>query len=340
MKKETLITISKRTGYSISTVSRVLSGKAAKYRISDKTVEIITAEAERCNYTPNMIAKGLCTNKTYTIGLLIPDVENPFFANIASTIIYEAKNSEYTIILVNTMESVKHEEEGLKSLLSRSVDGIILVPCGNTPEYIEKISNHTTPILLIDRHFSGTSLSYVCTDNFQGAFDATQHLINNGHKKIACIQGVAHSMPVKERIRGYSEALKANGLSGYSYISGENFSIKNGYIETKLILNSNNRPTAIFAMSSTILLGAIKAIREAGLSIPNDISIISFDNSVYLDFFDPAITRIAQPINDIGSLSIKLLIKEIDNPDLAPMHILLPPSLIIRDSVATLPRSE
>lgn len=335
MKKETLITISQRTQFSISTVSRVLSGKAATYRISDQTVDIITKEAKRCNYTPNLLAKGLCTNKTNTIGLLIPDVDNPFFANIASVIIHEAKNNDYTIILVNTMENEKHEKEGLKSLLARSVDGIIVVPCGSSPEYLETICKQATPILLIDRYFTETSLPYVCTDNYKGALDATQFLINNGHKKIACIQGVVHSMTVKERIRGYTDALRANGLDDYKHISGEDFSIQNGYIETKLILSSKNCPTAIFTMSNTILLGAIKAIREAELSIPNDISIISFDDNKYLDFLNPAITRVAQPTDNIGKLSIKILIKSIDNKELDSIQILLPPSLIVRDSVAT-----
>ena len=190
--------------------------------------------------------------------------------------------------------------------------------------------------MLIDRYFNSTELSYVCTDNYQGGFEATKYLLNNGHEKILCIQGTPHSMPVRERVRGYLDALRGHGIEQNARIAGNSFSIQNGYLETKLALNSPERPTAIFALSNTILLGAIKAIKESGLSIPDDISAITFDNNTFLDFIDPPITRISQPVNEIGTLAVKLLMQGIAEKRSTGARMQLQPQLIVCDSVANI----
>ncbi len=334
-KKDTLLSISKRTGFSVATVSRVLSGQAVKYRISAKTVQLISEEAKKSNYVPSLLAKGLRTSKTHTIGLLIPSIENPYFANIASIIIFEAKKFGYTIVLVDTIESEENEREGIASLLSRKVDGIVVVPCGQDPAYLEEIDRQDIPVVLIDRYFDTTSLSYVCTNNYKGARMAVNHLIDSGHDNILCIRGVPQSMPTKERVRGYLDALLTHGLADKARIVGDDFSIQNGYVETKLALSHRQHPSAIFAMSNTILLGAVKAIRESGLKIPTDVSIVSFDNNIYLDYLDPAITRVNQPINEVGMLAVKLLIQRIEKSDkVSAAQIQLPPQLIVCNSVS------
>lgn len=333
MKKETLISLSERTGYSISTVSRVLNGQAHRYRISKKTIDLITAEAKRCNYTPSILAKGLRTNKTNTIGLLVPNIDNAYFALIASVIIHEAKQHNYKVVVVDTMEDEENETEGLSSLLARKVDGIVVVPCGQDPTRLESINSNDTPIVLIDRYFPETSLPYVCTNNYQGAVDATKYLINNGHTKIACIQGVPYSMPNLERIRGFVDTLKEYSLGDNPIIVGENFSIQNGYLETKLVLNMPDRPTALFTLSNTILLGAIQAIRESELKIPDDISVVSFDDNLFFNYLNPAITCISQPIDEIGTLAIKILIKNMNGDSLNTTKIQMSPKLIIRNSI-------
>lgn len=334
MANETLITISQRTGFSISTVSRVLSGQAEKYRISPATVHLIEEEAKRCNYIPNLLAKGLTTRRTNIIGLLIPSVDNPYFANIASVVIRQARSQGFTTMIVDTMENAKNEQQDVLSLISRKVDGIIIVPCDREPDFLEGIGRHNIPIVLIDRYFDTTTLPYVCTDNFRGGYEATKHLIEHGHKRIACIQGVPYSMPNKERVRGYREALREYGLEGYIRVSGEDFSVQNGYLETKLLLNEPAIPSAIFTLSNTILQGAIKAIRESGLRIPQDISIISFDNNTYLDYLDPAVTRISQPTDEIGTLAVKILMESISGEKSGNVQIQIPPKLIVCNSVA------
>ena len=334
MKKETLVSIAERSGCSISTVSRVLSGNAAKYRISQRTVARVTEEVKRCNYTPSLLAKGLRTNRTDTIGLLIPNIENSFFAGVAGVVIRESRNYNYKVVVVDTQED---ERNGLSALLARRVDGIVAAPCGSNSELFASVQEGGMPLVLIDRYLPDAGmLSYVTTDNYRGAVMATEYLLENGHRRIACIQGTPHSMPVRDRVRGFGDTLRAHGLGDRIVVTGEDFSVQNGYLETKLALAREERPTAIFALSNLILLGVVKAVHESGLRIPDDISVVSFDDNMLFNYLDPAITCIGQPTDEIGTLAVKLLIRAIREPGAAPSHLHLPPSLIIRRSVRNL----
>ena len=278
MKKETLVSIAERSGCSISTVSRVLSGNAAKYRISQRTVARVTEEVKRCNYTPSLLAKGLRTNRTDTIGLLIPNIENSFFAGVAGVVIRESRNYNYKVVVVDTQEDERNEQDGLSALLARRVDGIVAAPCGSNSELFASVQEGGMPLVLIDRYLPDAGmLSYVTTDNYRGAVMATEYLLENGHRRIACIQGTPHSMPVRDRVRGFGDTLRAHGLGDRIVVTGEDFSVQNGYLETKLALAREERPTAIFALSNLILLGVVKAVHESGLRIPDDISVVSFD---------------------------------------------------------------
>ena len=334
MKKETLVSIAERSGCSISTVSRVLSGNAAKYRISQRTVARVTEEVKRCNYTPSLLAKGLRTNRTDTIGLLIPNIENSFFANVAGA---ESRNYNYKVVVVDTQEDERNEQDGLSALLARRVDGIVAAPCGSNSELFASVQEGGMPLVLIDRYLPDAGmLSYVTTDNYRGAVMATEYLLENGHRRIACIQGTPHSMPVRDRVRGFGDTLRAHGLGDRIVVTGEDFSVQNGYLETKLALAREERPTAIFALSNLILLGVVKAVHESGLRIPDDISVVSFDDNMLFNYLDPAITCIGQPTDEIGTLAVKLLIRAVREPGAAPSHLHLPPSLIIRRSVRNL----
>ena len=335
MKKDTLLTISEKTGYSISTVSRVLSGKGKKYRISQNTIDYVTEVAKSCNYTPDLIAQSLRTRKTNTIGLTIPSIENPFFSNLSGVIINQLKSRGYNIILSDTMENVDNEVEALNSFVSRNVDGIIAVPVSSSPLYIEQISK-MIPVVLIDRYFENTTLPYVCTDNYYGAYIATEFLISKGYRRLLAIQGVPASMPSKERLRGFRQAVEDHRAEGVQEtVSGDSFSVESGYSETFSALTSSDRPDAIFAFSNTILLGAIKAIRELGLVIPDDVALISFDNNRFLDFFDPVITRVEQPISVIGNLVTDNIIRMIESDKIdavSSSQVLVRPTLIMGHS--------
>lgn len=330
--KETLATIAARLNVSTTTISRVLSGKAEKYRIKEETVERILNEVHRCNYTPSVLAQSLRKNKTHTIGLILPTISNPYFADMAAAIIAEIRGKNYTTIIVDSMEDEANQRQALSTLLSRKVDGIIAAPCGTDPTIFEEVRK-TIPLVLVDRYFEYAKIPYVTANNFKGALEATQLLLRNGHRHIACIQGDPGSVPNKARIRGYKDALKKAGLEKMAMISGDAFSIQNGYLETKLLLSMSPRPTAIFALSFTILLGVLKAIHDAAIRIPEDISIISFDNHVSLDFMIPPMTRVCQPVEEMGRLATKLLFNQIENQSEAITQMELSTTIVSKSSI-------
>jgi LacI family transcriptional regulator len=333
MKTATISDISKATGLSITTISRVLNGKAEQTRISKSAQELVLRVARELNYSPNRAAQSLRMRKTHTIGLLVPCIENPFFANIASVVINEANKYMYPVMVLDTRDNPAEEERALTTLLSRNVDGIIMAPTGESSERLQEIRK-TKPLILIDRYFEGTDLPYVASDNYNGAYEATKHLLSAGHRHILCIQGSPLSVTSKERVRGYCDAIDSVFPHGDKHICGNEYSLRNGYVETKLALCSKTKYTAILALSSTILLGSLKAIYESGLSIPEDISIVTFDDDIYLDFLNPPITRVAQPLAHIGMMGVKLIMEHILDPS-TPLtsSMLLAPTMIHRSSV-------
>lgn len=333
MKKSTLSDISSYTGLSVTTISRVLNGKSEQFRISRESQQKIMDAVRKLNYRPNYVAQSLRNCATRTIGLLVPCIDNPFFANIASAVIGEAHKYSYPVMVIDTHESVKDEDEAINTLLSRNVDGIIMVPSSDDPARLVELAREK-PLVLIDRYFDQCDLSYVATDNYKGALEATELLIKAGHTDIMCIQGTPQSITSQRRVQGYLDALEKAGLAGNTMICGNEFSTQNGYVETKLALNMGKKISAIFALSNTILLGAIKAISEHGLKVPEDLSIVSFDDNIYLDFLNPPVTRISQPIESISIVAVKMLMDRIKDNPVPAGGILLQPSIVLRQSVA------
>lgn len=334
--KETLETLSRRIGYSKTTISRVLNGKSEQYRISKKAENEIRREAELCGFTPNRLAQSLRIQKTNTIGLVLPDIDNPFFATLANHLAKEAMNKEYMTVLIPSYEQERLERIAIRSLIARGVDGIILVPAGTEPFYALDIASQV-PIVLCDRYYPQDSiLPYVVTDNYAGACMAVKYLIDKGHERIACIRGPINSSTVQERVKGYLDTLNTYCSGDYRYIAGDDFSVENGYLETKILMSGKELPSAIFAQSNTILLGVIKALRELGKRIPEDISIIAFDENIYMDYLSPSITRIGQPSAEIGTMAIKQLCHIIEGGPGTIKEIKLPPALIIGNSVKSL----
>lgn len=333
--KDTLSSIAERLGISMTTVSRVANGKADLHRISKDTQQIVLAELRRCGYIDEKSLEHLHVKKTHTIGLVVPSVSNPYFADIATSVIREAEDHGYTTMVLDSREDIECQKNCLDTLISRKVEGLVIAPCGEDPGFIERINQEIAPVVFIDRYFDGCKIPYVTSNNFQGGLDGTNILISHGHKNIVCIQGDISSLPNRRRVAGYLQALKKAGLTDKAKVVGDAFSVSNGYMETKLLLTKAERPTAIFTLSNTIALGAIKAIREASLRIPEDISLVSFDNNLYLDYITPPITRISQPIAEMGKLASKILFEKIKSSGAIP-QLELSIEIIMRNSVAIL----
>ena len=321
MKKETLEDLSKITGFSKTTISRVLNGKSKEFRINEETCEQIISVAKELNYRPNLVAQFLRKAEGRTLGIAVPYISNPFFAQLVSTITIEAKKHDYTVMLFDTQEDANIEKKCISAMVEYQVDGIIIAPCSETPDLLEIISKNI-PVILMDRYFKDSYLPYVSTNNFKGAYDATRALLNAGHRNILCIRGPE----CRQAIVDFGEPCKLK-------IHGNEFSIQNGYTETKVALMKPNMPTAIFTMSTNILLGTIKAINEQGLKIPDDISVISFDNSVYLDYLNPAITRVAQPTENMALAAVKMMINCLKEGKQLQSKIFMAPTLIAKDSI-------
>jgi LacI family transcriptional regulator len=322
-------------GISVTTVSRVLNGKAKLYRISPATSEKVLNAARQFNYRPNSIARGLRLEKTDTLGLIIPDISNPYFSSIARTIELESRNQGYSIILCDSMDELQTEKELLKLLASRKVDGIILAPVGKSFAHIKEFSKSGVPVVIIDRYMPGGTIPFITTDNYAGSVDAMEHLISAGHTRIACIQGIQGISINTDRVNGYRDALAKHGITiDNGLITGNDFGIGNGYTCARMLMSMPKPPTAIFAFSNLIALGVMRALNEAHLRIPDDVSVVSFDDQPYFEFLASPMTTVEQPRAEIAGMAIKILLEIINSKSTASRtRIMLKPRLIIRASV-------
>lgn len=335
LHKSNIVDIAEKSGFSITTVSRVLNGKADKYRISKETQQIIQNAAEELNYVPNEFARNLRTGKSKTIALIVPSLKNPFFAEIASVVNAEVRRYNYITLIGDSDDNIEIEKAEVAHLSSRNLDGMIIVPCGDEWGHLVKLQEKGLPLVCIDRYFEGIDLSFVSSDNYEGAYAATRYLIDHGHSSIACVQGVRNSTPNIQRVKGFVNAMTASGITSYT-VSGDAFSEQNGYLETKLLLQQKRRPTAIFTFSNTIAMGCIRALKEEKIKIPEDISLVTFDENPYLDYIEPPLTCISQPVEDICKIAVKILFSNILDQDTSPKHVLLKTQLKVKASVRNL----
>lgn len=332
----TLKELATELNMSTTTVSRVLNGQEKKYRISARTAQLVRDKASAFGFAPNQIARDLRLRKTNTIGLVIPDISNPFFANLARAVEEALRKSGKMVLLCDTKDAESLEKESLQLLLARKVDGLLVAPVGNHWEHLAAISK--VPLVLIDRYFERSKLPYVATDNYMGAYDACLHLIDQGHRSIACIQGLINTSTNTDRLAGFKAALlEKNMIVNETLLVGDDYSEQNGFQATQQLLNADPRPTAIFALSNQIAIGALKAIAAAGLRVPEDISLLSYDEQSYFDLLSTPLTAVKQPMVEIGKKAVELLFDLLEGKS-SQSHA-LKPQLIIRSSVKAIPNS-
>ncbi|HTX99561.1 MAG TPA: LacI family DNA-binding transcriptional regulator [Bacteroidota bacterium] len=335
----TLRDIAQKSGLSISIVSRVLNKKTAKYRISKQTEKRVLQTAKDLNYRPNQLARGLRLRKTHTIGLVAPDISNPFFASIIKTAEGVAHSLGYTLVVCDSDESSQLEVEHVGLLQAKGVDGLIVLPVGMKRSHLDAVIAGRVPLVTADRSFPDLRASSVVIDNHAGAMEAIEHVVEHGHVRIAIIQGLRETITSRERLRGYLDVLAAHDIPvDEGLIVGNDFRRETGYVETLLLLRSRRPPTAIFTTSDLITLGALQAIFEQGLEVPRDISVVAFDDIESAEFFRCPITAVSQPKESIGEIAVKLLTDHIRDQrgSYEIRSIVLKPTLIVRDSVASI----
>lgn len=331
----TISDIAKEAGVSQATVSRVLNQSGY---VKEETRKKILNVIEKLNYSPSAIARSLSTNKTNTIGVVVPDINNPFFGEVIKGISEVADKHGLNIILCDTDESMEKEVKALKVLKEQRIQGVIITPSSAedefNSEYLSVLENIGIPIVLVDGHVKYSTFSGVFADNIKGSFEGTEALIKNGHTKIAIITGRMNSRPAQDRLTGYKKALAMNGIDiEDKYIFIGDYKQSGGYQLTKEILKMDDRPTAIFVSSNMMTLGCVQALVEEKVKIPEDMAVIGFDNVEVLNIAGMNISYINGPNKEMGKRGMELLINALNNKGKSEMKtIILAPELILNGS--------
>lgn len=299
--------IAEEAGVSISTVSRVLNDSGY---VKESTRKAVMRAIKKMNYRPSAIARSMVKRQSNIIGLLIPYFRAPFFAGLVDSIERKANEQGYNIMLCLTNEDTDKEREYLNLLCDRRVDGIILLPVSKEWDHIYPISA-TTPLVLVSRRSPDNKLSCVRANDIQGSFDVMDHLLESGHQHIYCVTGDSYMMNSIDRVEGIQQAYKKHGRDPDTIISqAAPMSFAGGYSATCALLDNHERPDAIYTVNQVMALGAVKAITERGLRIPQDLALASFagfDELEYAEFIRPQITANLYPTNEIGIAAMNLL---------------------------------
>jgi len=332
--RPTIYDIARLAGVSTATVSKVFNQTG---NISEKTRRRILEISRELNYQPNVLASALNGKKTFSLGLLIPDMVNPFFAELARNVEDRAQELGFNLIICNTDNDMKKEVKYIQLLRQKSVDGIIVATGVRNDEFLKELIDQHVPIALVAREMSVLSTSTVLVDDFAGGYNATRHLIELGHRRIAVI---AESMSVsssKERVRGYRHALEEAGLSfAEELVATSDFSIESGRETAHAILKLPERPSAIFACNDLLAIGAMQAAKELGIRVPEELSVVGFDNTILATITDPPMTTVAQPIRAMGHQVVDLIVSEINETSTVKQRVVLLPELIVRQSTRAL----
>jgi LacI family transcriptional regulator len=319
---------------SVATVSHVINGTRF---VDPDTVDRVRAAIELLNYRPNKLARSLRRNETSTIGLFIPDNSNSFFAKMARTIEDIGFAAGYSVILCNSDGSETKESVYIDTLLSKQIDGLILISSGNSFTPLRSIIEARVPFVAVDRELGDLRVDQVLIDNEQGGYLAGEYLARLGHRRIGFISGPMHLSLSRQRLVGFQRALAEAGLDlpDEAILEGH-FHYADGVNGMRQLLDRRLGLTAVFAANDQMAIGALSYIQRAGLRVPQDVSIVGYDDIPEAAIVFPALTTIAQPTADMGQRSVSLLLERIKQVDMPPRRVLLPTNLVERESCAPL----
>lgn len=331
----TIKDIANLAGVSKTTVSKVINNKddSISKSTKDKIIQIMKEQ----NYTPNKLAQSLVTKKTKTIGLLIPDIRNPFFTDVSRGAEDFAMEKGYNIIFCNTDEDYEKEVQCVSMLCEKMVDGIILAPSSNKSYEKDIYSSLKIPIVLVDKNIDMENFKgIVKVDNKNGTYEATKYLINQGHKEILYLSGPLKNDIAKERLNGYIRALEKNDimLKEENIIEGK-YKYKWSYEYIKSLDEINF--TAICCANDLIAIGAIQALKDRNIKVPKDISVVGFDDIETAQLTNPSLTTVRQPAYEMGKKSSEMLINILNNKSMNTEKVItFKPQLIVRNSTKSI----
>lgn len=326
----TIKDVAARAGISYTTVSHVVNGTRP---VSDQVRRKVEAAIAELGYVPSGVARSLRARATGTLGLLVPNASNPYFAELARGIEDHAERNGYSVILCNSDDDIDKQLRYLRVLLERRIDGLIVATVASDAAFAQALANLQVPLVLVDRSLEGVSADQLRVDHEQGAYLATRHLLELGHRRIVCIGGPASTQVAQLRAAGYQRALDQAGVAAQAVVDCP-FTSPAGHAAAQVLLAAEPRPTAIFAGNDMIALGVLRAAAERGLQVPRQLSVVGFDDIEVSRYLHPALTTVGQCIGALGEQVAARLLERIRTPDLAVTQRLIEPILLLRESSA------
>ncbi len=329
MKKKILISdIARELGVSVTTVSFILNGKAKEKRISEGLTKRVLDYVKKVGYKPNELAKSLRTGKTKIIGLVIEDISNPFFANIARLIEAKAYSKGYRILYCSTDNQPDKTIELIELFRDRHVDGYIITPSEGVRDTIGSLLGSGLPLVLFDRYIPGLNANYVVSDNIKGAYDATAHLAQYGHKRIALVTLYSSQTQMRDRMNGYMRAIDTYQLQPYVKKVNMDDDELTAIADLHAFLD-DQQPDAVFFATNYLAIRGLKALKQRSAPMP---AVVSYDDHTLFKLFTPTITAVSQPIEAIADELINILLNQLDGKGKEVKQVMLPSELVIRES--------
>jgi DNA-binding LacI/PurR family transcriptional regulator len=327
--KPTITDVARRAGVSKSLVSLVMRGAD---HVSPERRQAVNKAAAELGYRPNAMARSLVQRRTHLVGVMVSDLHNPFFADVVAGIQEQAARTGYKVLVNSGNRAAAREADAMETLLQLRADGIILGSPVLDDEVIARASREV-PIVLVGREAHGPAVDSVTNDDRAGAEVAVEHCVSLGHRRIAHIDG-GHGAGAPARRHGYEAAMKRLGLGDLVSVVSGTYTEEGGHTGCLLLLAQKPRPTAIFAANDLAAIGALNAIEESGLKVPDDISLVGYDNTSLAALRHISLTTIHQPRLEMGQLALSTLLERIDQDREEPRRVVLSPSLVVRASTA------
>ena len=328
----TMKDIARLAQVSTSTVSHVINGSRF---VSDEIREKVMRIVVELNYTPSYIARSLKVKATKTIGLLVTATNNPFFSEVMAGVEQYCQKNQYNLIIATTGGDAKRLQQNLQTLIHKQVDGVLLM-CGDSRFQADMELTVPLPLVVMDWWFTELNADKILENSERGGYLATKSMVDVGHQKIGIITGNLRKSVAKNRLQGYKKALsEANIVLNPDWIVESHFDFEGGIVGAQKLLSLSDRPTAIFCCSDTIAIGAYQAIQNQGLRIPQDISIMGYDDIELARYLFPSLSTISQPKAELGKLAVETLLQRIQEPNENYRTLVLEPTCILRESISS-----